>query len=517
MKEKLTLATILLTAAVIRIFIINKFGVPFAADMGRDLLWAKDISFYHIPTLIGPLGSIWGVYFGPFWFYFLSIPLFITQGHPLSAVYTTSTVIIICGFLSYVLFKNYLKSFYALFLAVIFLFSSIFVDISTFAFHANVLPIFALLMIYFCFLAVVKNIFYLPLSFLMVSLMFHADPAPAVVFSFIPPSIFLIFKLFKQQPIKVIYLSGLAYIVPFIPQIVFELRNNFIQARSLIAYFKGENPSLSGQLPLAERILNRLSVYFDFTKSGFAGGNSLIAILLIVFVGFGLFKLFKSNKDKSLNVLLKITSTAFVLSFLIFTLIFTVELKTWYLYGVSSLIALLILIGLLGYNSKITASLFILVFTILNFSTYIDNERIQKVKSDPALLSNQLIVMDLIYKHSQNQPYSVYVFTPSIYDYNYQYLFWWQGVIKKKDLPDEFAYLPNKPEYVRNKIIYQKNQKQSETVFLIIEQAKENQYYTSQEWIKNFDNFPLVWEGNINKALKIQKRTNENINNSTQL
>src|SRR3972149_5103487 len=113
MREKILLLVILLAAAVLRVFIIVRDSVPFAYDMGRDLLWAKDIAFYHIPTLIGPAASIWGVYFPPLWYYLLAIPLLLSGGHPLSAVYTTAAIITLTGILAFSFFKKYLGNFYA--------------------------------------------------------------------------------------------------------------------------------------------------------------------------------------------------------------------------------------------------------------------------------------------------------------------------------------------------------------------------------------------------------------------
>ncbi len=507
MKEKLILAAILVLSALIRIYLITFYSVPFAADMGRDLLWSKDISFYHIPTLIGPAGSIWGVYFGPFWFYLLSVPLWLTQGNPLSAVYTTCLIILACGLLSYIFFKNYLGKKYIYILPIIILFNANLISVSTFAFHANVLPTLTLLMIYFCFLAVIKSPYYLSLSFFAVSLMFHADPAPAVVFSFVPFCCFFVFKLYKNKKIlKIICLSTVAYLIPFLPQILFELRNNFTQTRSLISYISGNNPSLSGQLPFLERIPNRFAVYFDFIKSGFAGNNNLLAITLFVLVIYGLFKFLKNEKDYKALVLYKISALAFITSFLIFSLIITVEIKGWYLFGISTIVALLIFFALIGLKNRIIVVLFLCLFVSVNCIHILNIKANQSVKHDPALLSNQLNAISLIYNLSQNEPFSVYVFTPSIYDYNYQYLFWWIGNIKNKDLPEDFAYLPEKPDYVRNKSIYAKDGKVSKTVFLIIEQTKENPYYTSSNWLKNFDDYKLVWEHDINQAVKIQKR-----------
>src|SRR3989344_2754944 len=199
MQKNISIILVLTLAILLRIYLIIRDSVPFAYDMGRDLLWAKDISFYHIPTLIGPAGSIWGVYFGPLWFYFLSIPLLISGGHPISAVYFTASTIILTGALAYFLFFKYIGKRLAFILAIIILFSAALINISTFAFHANLLPLLTFLTIYFCFLAIVKNPIYISLSFLFVSLMFHADPAPAVVFTSIPMFVFWFFKLYKKN------------------------------------------------------------------------------------------------------------------------------------------------------------------------------------------------------------------------------------------------------------------------------------------------------------------------------
>src|SRR3990170_2666576 len=117
---------LIFAAIIFRVYLIFRDSVPFAYDMGRDLLWAKDIVFYKEPTLIGPAASIWGVYFGPLWYYFLSIPLIFS---------------------------------------IIILFSSQMINLSLFAFPANITPILTLCMIYFLFLAVTKNPLFISASF----------------------------------------------------------------------------------------------------------------------------------------------------------------------------------------------------------------------------------------------------------------------------------------------------------------------------------------------------------------
>ena len=506
--NQLLIILILIMAAAVRIFLINRDSVPFALDMGRDLLWAKDITFYKIPTLIGPAGSIWGVYFGPLWFYFLSIPLYLTSGNPLSAVYATASTIILSGLLSYFLFKKYLKVLYAFLAAIMILFNSTLINISTFAFHANILPLLTLLMLYFTYLAIIKNPAYIAIAFLSTSLMFHADPAPAVVNTLVLLIIFVFFKLYRLKPMfKIPTYCAIAFLVPFIPQTVFEVRNNFIQTKSLIAYFIGQNPSLSGQLPPVARIVNRLSTFYDFYKVSFAGGNDLFAKLSLLIVFFGIFMTFKKIAKEDQYQLFKLVILSIVSFFLIFTLVITVEVKNWYLYGLTVNIALLIVLVLYALNKyKMLTSAFLFGFLIVNLAPFISGQRSARAKSDPATLSNQTWAIERIYDDRPRSDFAAYVFTPSIYDYQYQYLFWWYGIEKKKGLPADFAYLPNQPDYVRNKEVYAPVTTQSNLIYLIIENSQENEFYTRESWLKNFQNYKLVWQENINNAIYIQKR-----------
>src|SRR3990167_5062831 len=508
MKEKFLLFLIFFLAAALRIFLIFRDSVPFAYDMGRDLLWTKDIAFYHIPTLIGPAASIWGVYFGPFWFYFLSLPLVLGRGHPLSAVYATSIVILLTGFFAYFLFKNYLSKLYVFVLAVIILFSGTRINISTFAFHANLLPLLTIVTIYFYFLAILRNSLYFALSLFMVSIMFHADPAPAVVFTIISILLFFIFKLYNSKNLlKMIVLQLVAYLIPFVPQILFEFRNNFVETKALVSYFMGGNPSLSGQLPFFDRIANRVVIFFDYFKTSFAGNNVIFALTFLIFILIGLYRFKKSNKSVNLNILFKINLLCLLLAFIIFTFLITVEIKTWYINGLTVIFAFLITFAVYSFRKfKLAILLLIIIYFFANISPFFDSKKVNLSKRDPASLTNQLRAMDIIYLESLKTSYSIYVFTPSIYDYNWQYLLWWKGVKLKKGLPLEFAYLPNKPDYVRNKQVYASTTSTADTIYLIIENAKENEFYTKENWLNNFDGFEIVWQKDINSAITVQKR-----------
>ena len=149
--------------------------------------------------------------------------------------------------------------------------------------------------------------------------------------------------------------------------------------------------------------------------------------------------------------------------------------------------------------------IFIIVFLLVNLKPLLFRNS-EALKSDPALLSNQIEAIKFIESDSEGIDYTVYVYTPTIYDYSYQYLFWWQGKVKKIRFPQEFAYLPGQPSYVRNKNFYTVDPEETDIVYLIIEENQENEFYTKENWLKNFESYQLAWENNINGAIKIQKR-----------
>lgn len=497
---------VILSAFILRAYLIFRDSVPFAYDMGRDLLWSKDIAFYHTPTLLGPAASIWGVYFTPFWYYLLSVGLFLTNGHPLSAVYITAVTIILCGIIAYLFAKFYLGKFFAVVLSAIILFNAELINLSTFAFHANLLPLLTLLMIIFLFLAVFKNPLFLAASFFVISLMFSADPAPAVAFTFVPIFIFLVFKLWKRNLFKNILLSSAAYLLPLTPLLIFEIRNNFVQTKSIIAYFFGNNPSLSGQLPLFERVVNRLDLFWNFFLQSFAGGNLVWALLLIVIASFGVYRLEKTD-EKLKKTLLHINLIFLTLTFLVCTFLITVEIKGWYMYGIAIPAAMVLTLSFYQFRNQKHKILTLLgLYLIFNLLPFFKNERTQMASRDPVQLTNQLKALDLIYSDHQGEPFSVYVFTPSIYDYNYQYLFWWYLEKKNEPMPSDFAYLPDVPDYTRNKNFYTKNPTLENQVYLIVENAKENEFYTKSDWLKNFADYEIAWSRDINSAITVEKR-----------
>src|SRR3989338_3275443 len=51
-------------------------------DQGRDLLLVSNIVYNHNLTLIGPTTGLQGIFYGPYWYYFLAPLIFLSGGDP---------------------------------------------------------------------------------------------------------------------------------------------------------------------------------------------------------------------------------------------------------------------------------------------------------------------------------------------------------------------------------------------------------------------------------------------------
>ncbi|GAG06631.1 unnamed protein product, partial [marine sediment metagenome] len=154
----------------------------FVFDMGRDMIWTRDIVVLKKPYLIGPWGSISGVFFGPFWYYFLSVPFILSGGSPIASVLAVCFVNLAAIFIGYQFGKEIKNKRLGILIAFFFAFSRSQIAASFTAFHANLLPFTTLLFIYSLYKLKIKQkeILYLPLAGFLASLNFHLEPAAAI-------------------------------------------------------------------------------------------------------------------------------------------------------------------------------------------------------------------------------------------------------------------------------------------------------------------------------------------------
>ena len=184
----LLIAIALLLAQTLPTILSGRF--TFAFDMGRDLLWVRNMVELKKPTLIGPWGSIAGVYFGPFWYYLLAIPYIIFNGDPRTAVTIPLAANLLAIIIGWMFLRRHKNPVAADIFALLYSVSPMIVSLSSFAFHANLLPLVTLIFAIGLFNFYVNpkkslklsSIFLnLPLSALSASLAYHLEPAAGVM------------------------------------------------------------------------------------------------------------------------------------------------------------------------------------------------------------------------------------------------------------------------------------------------------------------------------------------------
>ncbi len=456
---------------------------PFVFDFGRDLIWVRNMVELRRPTLIGPWGSLAGVYFGPLWYYLLAIPYIIFSGDPRGPVYLTLTsnlAVLLLGFLWLKKIDLKLGLIFALLVAI----SLHNINISTFAFHANMLPLTQLLWLYGLYRQDVRGLY---LASLMTSFNFHFEPATGIFTTL--TLILFILLYFKRFSFKSLFITALIFALPFLPNVVFDLRHDFLQTRAVIAYFQGQNRSLEGVLPFPERIFERLRKFTELFSSSVIPLSTLIAGFTLIMLLILLYKFKKSQ-------LFYICSFSLLIPLLGFMWLFPPELKGWYLYGFS--VNYFILASLLLRRFPVLILLPAVLF-VLRFST-------PASFTSAATIKNQKAALDTVYTQAAGQPFKLYVYTPPIYDYQYQYLVWWYGRKIYGYLPTEYSYLPGETSYhpQKDKFTTPVRPGESQKIFLLIEPEAATDRLTG--WLGHFANYPLISETTLPGSLTLQIR-----------
>ena len=480
----------------------------FAFDMGRDLLWVRNMVELKKPTLIGPWGSIAGVYFGPLWYYLLAIPYIVFNGDARAAVAVPLAANLLTIFIGWIFLRRHKHPVAADIFALLYSVSPMIVSLSSFAFHANLLPLVTLLFL----------IGGLPLAALSTSLAYHLEPAAGVMLT-----IFLIVykgpALLKTRPglIRTIAISAILFLIPFIPQIVFELRHDFVETRSLISYFRGENPSLGGVLPLSQRLTERIFKISDTVSYTLLSNEVNLAKLIFtaIFLTACLMMGFFGRQRRPQNDV-SVHYSRFTIYFLLFhylayAFLFPAELKSWYLSGFSSLFILSIslIIEKVFTFRKLIAIPIVAAFMIWNTDGFTKLIPKNLSSAAPETLTAQLEVVDWIYQDALKtlEPFSIYTYTPPIYDYTYQYLIWWRGTRLYRKLPAEFSYLPEETSYLPEKEKFVSSDwkpQDGKTVYLIIE--PDNIQFRQQGWLGHFASTTIINQTEFPSGLIVEKR-----------
>lgn len=460
---KISRTSLILICVVIAGLVINLVPVlhgifPITYDQGRDFLWVKNQIDFRQPSLIGPTGSIRGVYFGPLWFWLLSLPYILFNGSPTAMTLFNALIVYFGLILTALVVRKYdpRVAYFILFLGFI---SPAIHSQASYAFSQHLLPVLTAFFIYaLTMILKSSNRWQFILAWFWVSLMFHAEP-PVSIFSI--PALIIISVIAERRGkflnYKTIIFALGAFILPFLPQLLFDFRHDFIQLRSVASFLGGDTRGLQEIAPLTlwQRLFDRPEkLFFSFKEVIFNKLSPVFFGVLII-----LARLFRQSKLKPIWKSFMQASVIYLISFwLIFTL-YPHELKLFYLAGMQIIFLIWLALGLsLLWQNPIRKNIIIIFLSLLmlyNFKPFSFikswSQNFSPQRYLGSLYINQLAAVDWIYQDAAGKGFKVYTFTPPIYDYSIQYLIFWRGLNRYGYLPEEFSYQPDQPEYVVQK------------------------------------------------------------------
>lgn len=487
-----------LVGLALRLLFLWKHSTAFTYDQGRDLLEIRSMVVLKRPRLIGPTTSLHGVFSGPTWYYW-ALPFYlISGGHPLSTIWP---LLILASALPIMIFYLVSNKQLGVLLALIYVASNTFFRHSIVALNTNpivfITPIILILLARFFN---EENKYFFWLAMFLAGLCFHFEMVVAIFW--LP--IFLISAIF----LKKLHLAFknwqaiFAFILPFVPQVIFDLRHNFLQSRAVLALILGKGSSLTpASGGLVFRFFDRARILKDVFL-GNSGRNfflSLIFASLIVFSTVSLLRFKKKAKKDEFYYLVFISLFSLLIIFVGFAL-YPFAIWSWYLGVADALVATLIGLGLFFFLKKEKKAFYpsfglLLILIFLEISRYFPWPLEKGFSSDPANLRTRLSIVDLIYSDTDGKGMKIYTFAPYVYDYPYQYLIWWRAKTKYGFLPEDFSYLPDQPAYVpaKRKADEMVPTKKSDCDYLIIEPF-ESQEKWFWDWRYRFPEAKQTWQ-----------------------
>lgn len=432
--------TIILIASLLRLPLILQGFFAFTYDQGRDLLEVEKIIYEKDLKLIGPTTGLEGIFYGPWWYYYL-LPIFIaSNGNPTLITLSFSILGLITILIGYFFLKNLTKSkIIAIGLSLSLAMSQLFITYSSQIWSPSlVLPLMFVYLVSLTKLIKKSSKLWMFIFGFSAALILDSEAAFGVmlIVSAIIAGLILRKKFVSKKSLYFL----LPLILILLPRIIFELKNNFLMSRAIMNWIF-EPKVFQQELGFFERAINRIELFNHNFAQTFTQSNDSIALVILILFGIIAYKVRSSLKeDYFFKVLLLLIS----LVYFCFTL-FPDAIWDYYLAGISvialALISLILKHALKRYKLFVYSILLLMI--IVNFNKQLFSPFILAWEGDGAVYKNQKRVLDSTKKYMQNN-YSLYIYTPAMFDYPFDYLVSWyakQGLIKKPKDNQKDIYL----------------------------------------------------------------------------
>lgn len=415
--------------------------IPFWYDNARDMLLAWDN--LQKPTLIGPTSGIPGIFYGPYWIWLLSIGLFFSKDPRVAAL--------VVGIIPYfIFFPLILARFTGIFsqktLVLIwlsFILSTGF-NYATYMWNPHLAPLLLLLLISLLYTSNDKKGLHSLGTTICAGVTmgllinFHISLGLGVFLGvmlfFI---VYIMIKLIYKKPmlqsvleyLTTIFLFLLGVAITFTPFLLFELRHGFNQVQTIIKAFS----TLGGVITVTGLSKEQIIELFFARIGVLLHTNLIITVVICILSGAYLLYMIQyqkykfSEREKKLGILLGALCIGILFTYL------TAKNPVWEYHFIGTEIIFMLVLALIINKLSILRTLLTVWITFL-FVSYVTSYMINL--STPlytaSTLATKEYIVDIIANDSDTREYTVFNYSPSIYQYEYTYLFKWRY---GKDVP----------------------------------------------------------------------------------
>lgn len=472
--------------------VLNKNYI-FGFDQGRDYLAVKSIVVDRKLTLIGSeigAGSagFQGIFHGPFYYYFLSFPFALTNGDPYSGIilmflFSMSSVIF-----SYFLGRKVFGSVGGIVTAFLIAISPVLVSQSRFVWNSHPSTLFILLTFCFVYLSYKKENKFIFLSSFFAGFIYNFELAISIPLS-ISLILFYVFVL-KLKGIKKYLILFMGFIVAFSPMIFFEVRHNFMALRGLFSYMFSQRGMVISFLSMQTTIIDHFNSFIYSFFDTFPKNIVPSYIFPIIIFVPAIYYFFK-EKEEAIRKFIIFLILLIPVNFLVFSFL---RNAVWVYYLIDLNIAYILIFAYSvsssfkknNYQLKVFFLLFLIFVCIKTIPPLIKmfNYDYRDYGGD-AKIEGRINVIDFIYKDAKGKEFGLFIFSPPIYTYPYDYLIWWYG---------------------ERKYHYHPCSEKKGLFYLLIEQDPSKPW-SHKGWIETvIKDGAIVWEKMLPSGFIVQKR-----------
>jgi 4-amino-4-deoxy-L-arabinose transferase-like glycosyltransferase len=472
--------------------------VHFSYDQGVDISYVRNLVEDHKLRLIGRFTGLEGIFMGPLWTWVLTIPYLISGGNPSANIIFLAILGILAIWYSYAIIRLILNERTGLIVAFFVAVTGPFIGASQVVISPSPLTILQIFHLWFLWELVSnkKKQYLLWLGFL-IGIFFQLEIGYAA-FLLIATMVTLIIMgegrlLWKKEGL----LSLTLLASTFIPQILFEIRHEFLMSKAFLRFLLGQNTSLGSQgAGLLDRAFIRIgSLWEDYTSSVAFGGRDVLMGILVSLPAIAGWKKIIERKEKKQLQFGKLLLILVISMYIGFT-IFPAPVWVWYRAGLPIIFILLVAIGFEKLMQEIKAFRWIaglglsLVFIVRFVPNSLTAKVVKGYEGGPATLRNQKKSLEFIHQDAGEQPFDLYVYTPPVYTYVWDHMLFWYAYPRYSNQPQDYGY--------------QRSSKAENDFYLLIEPDEYQDRING--WKGNFVAFgkPMaVWD--LRGGIKIEK------------